>query len=98
MKEKLSNRLAAALLRDFRLENIEWSKCQVIFVTEEEIFSKPFLSCLKKTASLFHSSALHVFFLSEDSPSGFISTHFVWLPARFRKCSETQLIRGRPAF
>ena len=62
MKEKLSNRLAAAIVRDFRLENIEWSKFQVIFVTEEEIFSKPFLSCLKKTASLFHSSALHVFF------------------------------------
>ena len=61
MKEKLSNRLAAATLRDFRLENIEWSKCQVIFVTEEDVFSKPFLSCLKKTASLFHSSALHVF-------------------------------------
>ena len=85
MKEKLSNRLAAALLRDFRLENIEWSKCQVIFVTEEEIFSKPFLSCLKKTASLFHSSALHVFFLSEDSPSGFYFNSFCLVTCSFPK-------------
>ena len=60
MKEKFSNRLAAAILRDFRWENIEWSKCQVIFVTEE-VFSKPFLSCLKKnclTVSLISSTCI----------------------------------------
>ena len=99
MKEKLSNRLAAAILRDFRLENIEWSKCQVIFVTEEEIFSKPFLSCLNKNClivSLISSTC--IFFCRKTVHPVFISTHFVWLPTRFRKCSETQLIRGRLAF
>ena len=71
MKEKLSNRLAAAILRDFRLENIEWSKCQVIFVTEDEVFSKPFLSCLKKLPHCFTHQLCMYLFLSEDRPSGF---------------------------
>ena len=71
MKEKLSNRLAAAILRDFRLENIEWSKCQVMFVTEDEVISKPFLSCLKKLPQYFTHQLYMYLFLSEDSPFGF---------------------------
>ena len=43
------------------LENIEYSKYQLIVVTAEEVLSKPFLFLLKKTASQFHSSALRVF-------------------------------------
>ena len=69
MKEKLSYRLAAAILKDFCVEYIEGSKCQVIFVTAEEVFSKSFLSCLKKTAHCF-THQLYVY-LSEDSASGF---------------------------
>ena len=42
------------------LENIEYSKYQLIVVTAEEVLSKPFLFLLKKTASPFHSSALRV--------------------------------------
>ena len=59
----LSNRLTAAILKDFRLENMECSKYQLIFVTAEEVLSKPILFCLKikKTVSPFHSSALRVF-------------------------------------
>ena len=43
------------------MENIEYSKYQLIVVTAEEVLSKPFLFLLKKTASPFHSSALSVF-------------------------------------
>ena len=62
-KEKSSNRLTAAILKDFRLENMECCKYQLIFVTAEEVLSKPILFCLKikKTVSPFHSSALCVF-------------------------------------
>ena len=61
-KEKLLNRLTVAILKDFRLENMECSKYQLIFVTAEEVSSKPILFCLKKiTVSPFHSLALHVF-------------------------------------
>ena len=59
----LSNRLTAAILKDFRLENMECSKYQLIFVTAEEVLSKPILFCLKikKTVTPFHSPALRVF-------------------------------------
>ena len=62
-KEKSSNRLTAAILKDFRLENMECCKYQLIFVTAKEVLSKPILFCLKikKTVSPFHSSALCVF-------------------------------------
>ena len=48
MEEKLSNRLMAAILKDFRSENLECSKNQLIFVTAEEVVSMPFLFRLKK--------------------------------------------------
>ena len=58
-KEKLSNRLKAAILKDFRSEYIECSKYQLILVSAEEVLSKPILFWLKK--KLFHSSVQRVF-------------------------------------
>ena len=52
---KFSSRLTAVILKDFRLEVIEHSKYYLIFVTAEEVLSKPFLFfSRKKTASPFH--------------------------------------------
>ena len=36
------------MVKDFCLENMECSKFQLIFVTAEEVLSKPFLSSLNK--------------------------------------------------
>ena len=72
-KEKFWNRLKAAVLKDFRLENIECSKYQLIFVTAEEILLKPLKKKKNQSAAAFepfHSSAPRVF-LSEDYASGF---------------------------
>ena len=60
MEEKLLNRLRAALLKDFRLKNMDWSKYQLTFVVAEEVLSRPLLSLLIKNGSPFHSSALRV--------------------------------------
>ena len=57
-KRKLLNRLTTAILKDFRLENIECSKHLFIFVIAEEDLSKPFLFWLEKnclTVSLIGS-------------------------------------------
>ena len=72
-KEKSSNRLTAAILKDFRLENMECCKYQLIFVTAKEVLSKPILFCLK-IKKLFHlfTHRLYVcLFLSDDNASGF---------------------------
>ena len=45
MEEKLSNKLPAPILKDFRLENIDCTNYQLIFMTAEEILSKTFFSC-----------------------------------------------------
>ena len=47
-KEKLSNRLTAAILKDLRLEIEQCSKYQLIFVAAKEVLSKPFFFWLKK--------------------------------------------------
>ena len=44
MEEKLSNKLPAPILKDFRLENIDYTKYQLIVVTADEILSKTFFS------------------------------------------------------
>ena len=72
-KEKSSNRLTAAILKDFRLENMECCKYQLIFVTAKEVLSKPILFCLK-IKKLFHlfTHRLYVcLFLLDDNASGF---------------------------
>ena len=43
IEEKLSNYIYQAILKDFRLKNIDCTKYQLIFVTAEEISSKTFL-------------------------------------------------------
>ena len=43
-EEISADRLMVAIIEDCRLENIECSKYQLIFVTAEEVLSKPFLS------------------------------------------------------
>ena len=48
--------LTAAALTDCRLEDIESGKYQLTFASAEQVLSKPFLSLLKKTASLFHQN------------------------------------------
>ena len=64
---KLSNRLTAATLKDFRLENIVWGKYQLIFVSAEEVLSKPFLSWLKKKLPYRFTHRLYMrLFLSGD--------------------------------
>ena len=47
MEEKLSNKLPAPILKDFRLENIDCTKYQLIVVTADEILSKTFFSSWK---------------------------------------------------
>ena len=76
------------------MENIECSKYQLIFVAAEEVLSKPFLSWLKKTVSLFHSSALRVFVFVGRQCFLFCFFFFKWLSAHFRKCSDAQPTRG----
>ena len=92
----------AAILKDFRSEIIKCSKYQLIFVTAEEVLSMSFLFWPnKKLPYRFILQLLVCLFLSEDSASEdsvFHLTHFYWLPAYFRKCSEVQLIRGCMAF
>ena len=44
MEEKSADRLTVTILEDCRLENIECSKYQLIFVAVERVLSKPFLS------------------------------------------------------
>ena len=98
-KEKLSNRLKAAILKDFRSENIECSKYQLIFVSAEEVLSKPILFWLKKncfTVSLIGSTG--VCFRWMTVLPVFNLTHFDLLPSHLRKCCDTQLIRGCFAF
>ena len=71
-KEKLSNRLKAAILKDFRSENIECSKYQLIFVSAEEVFFETNSFLAKK--KLFHhfTHRLNGCLLSlDDSASGF---------------------------
>ena len=52
---KFSSRLTAVILKDFRLEVIERSKYYLIFVTAEEVLSKPFLFFSRKKTTLpFH--------------------------------------------
>ena len=71
-KENLLNRLMAAILKDSRLKNIECRKYQLIFVTAEEVLSKPFLFWLKKKLPHHFTKRLYVcLFVLEDSASGF---------------------------
>ena len=82
-KEKSSNRLTAAILKDFRSENMECSKYQLIFVTAEEVLSKPILFCLKIkncfTFSLIGSMCV-CFCRMTMLP---VFNHFDWLPSHF---------------
>ena len=71
-KKNLSVRLTAAVLKDFRSENKECGKYQLIFVTAEEVLSKPFLFSAEN--KMPHCSTHRPFvclFLSKDSASGF---------------------------
>ena len=97
----LSNRLTAAILKDFRLENMECSKYQLIFVTAEEVLSKPILFCLKIKKNCFTFSLIGstcVCFCRMTMLPNFNLNHFDWLPTHFRKCSDAQLLRGCFAF
>ena len=94
-KEELSNRLKAAILKDFRSENIVCSKYQLIFMSAEEVLSQFILFWLKK--KLFHrfTHRLNVcLFRWITVLPVFNLTNFDRLPAHFRKCSDTQLTRG----
>ena len=85
MEEKLSNRLMAAILKDFRSENLECSKNQLIFVTAEEVVSMLFLFRLKKK-KLPHRSFIgstYVCFCQKTVLPVFNLTHFDWLSAHF---------------
>ena len=63
-KEKMSNRLTAAILKDLRLEIEQCSQYQLIFVTAEGVLSEPFLFWLKKIKKKrklpYRSTPLHV--------------------------------------
>ena len=45
---------SAAMLTDCCLEEIEWGKYNLVFASAEEVFTNPFLSLMKKTATPFH--------------------------------------------
>ena len=69
---KVEIRLTVDVIKDFRLENIECSKYQLIFVTAEEVLSKPFLfPAGKKKPHRFIHRLYVCLFLSKDSASGF---------------------------
>ena len=99
MEGKLSNRLTTAILKDCRLENIECRKYQLIFVTAEEVLSKPFLSWLKKKKKkklpiVLLIGSKYVSFCRKTVLAVFNLTYFSWLPAPFRRYSDAQPIRG----
>ena len=87
-KEKLSNRLTAVILKDFRFKNMECSASAHIYDRRGGIVEANSFLVKKKTVSLIDSTCvcrmtvLPVFNL----------THFDWLPAHFRKCSDAQLL------
>ena len=67
MEETLSNKLTAATLKDCWLKNIEGSKYKLIFVTTEEVSSKPFLSWLKQMLHHFtHQFCVYFVFFSRQ--------------------------------
>ena len=86
---KVEIRLREAVLKDFRLENIECGKYQLIILTAEEVLSKPFLFSVEKkkslTVSLIGSSC--VCFCRKTALQVFNLTRLDWLLAHFRKCS-----------
>ena len=85
---KVEIRLREAVLKDFRLENIECSKYQLIILTEEEILSKPFLfSAEKKKPHRFTHRFSCICFCRKTALQVFNLTRFDWLLAHFRKCS-----------
>ena len=67
MEETLSNKLTAATLKDCWLKNIEGSKYKLIFVTTEEVSSKPFLSWLKQMLHHFtHQFCVYFVFFARQ--------------------------------
>ena len=78
------------IVKGINTRNIGCSEFKLISVPSKEVTSKPFFSSLKKTASQFHSPALHFF-------SFFF---FLWLRllAQFRKCGDAQLVGGVSLF
>ena len=94
-KEKLSNRLTAAILKEFRLENMECRKYQLIFVTAEEVLSKPifFSGWTKNCFTVSLTGSTCVCFCRMTMVPVFNLTHFDWLPTHFRKCSDAQILR-----
>ena len=86
---KVEIRLTVAVLKDFRLENIECSKYQLTILTAEEVLSKPFLFSAGKKKSLTVSliGFTCVCFCRKTALQVFNLTIFDWLPAHFRKCS-----------
>ena len=90
-KEKLSNRLTAAILKDLRFKNMECSASAHICDRRGGIVeANSFLAKKKKTVSLMDSTC--VFFCRMTVLPVFNLTHFDWLPAHFRKCSDAQLL------
>ena len=71
IEEKSLNRLMAATLKDFRSENIECNKYQLVFVTTAVVLLKPCLSRLKQLSHRFAHWLYVCLFLSEDIASGF---------------------------
>ena len=81
--KKIPNRLTADVFKDFRLENIECSKYQLVCWTAQKVLWKPSLSWLKKKTCLTVSltSSTCVCFCRKTVLSVFIRTHIDWLPA-----------------
>ena len=95
-KKKIVKQINGSHTQGFSFGKTECSKYQLIFATTEKVLSKPFLFWLRKknclTVSLMGSkcvclcrkAVLPVFYL----------THFDWISAHFRKCSDAHIIRG----
>lgn len=77
LAEASSMGLTAAALMDCRLEDTESGKYQLIFASAEEVLSKPFLSSLKKTASLFHQNMCAIIVDESHTVDTWTSQRFV---------------------
>ena len=84
-RNSIYNNQPAAILKDFRLENIDCTEYQLIFLTAEEILSKTFLAEEQNflTVSLMGSTC--VCFCRKTMLLVFNLTQFDWSPVHLRE-------------
>ena len=92
-EEKLSNRLTAVILKDFHLERQSVVNISSYLWPRRRFCRSHFFSgWKKKTVSLMGSKC--VCLCQKAVLPVFYLTHFDWISAHFRKCSDAHIIRG----